>query len=334
MKVFSPFLNGNTTTSGSFNVPNHPGTGSIPNPLTGSLFHDDTEGILKIYTGTQWQVVGEQETPFIPDYTVEYLVVAGGGGGSYDRGGGGGAGGLLSSSYSNVPEGTIFTATIGGGGTGTQSTDVGSNGTNTVLESTGHSTVTAIGGGKANYRANGSSGGSGGGASFNYSSNTFSGGTGTVGQGNDGGNSTSGDNNRTAGGGGGAGQAGQTPNGGNGLQTNITGVATYFAGGGGGGDATSDRSGGGPGTGGLGGGGNGGDYSPATPPENGIANTGGGGGGDDTNSPNIGANGGSGVIVLRIPTYHYSGTYTGTPSATTSGTDTILIFSGSGTYTA
>ena len=48
MKVFSPFLNGNTTTSGSFNVPNHPGTGSIPNPLTGSLFHDDTDGILKV----------------------------------------------------------------------------------------------------------------------------------------------------------------------------------------------------------------------------------------------------------------------------------------------
>jgi len=78
MKVFSPFLNGTTTTSGSFNVPNHPSTDSIPNPLTGSLFHDDTDGILKIYTGTQWQVVGEQAVPvYNPNATFSDLSLTG-----------------------------------------------------------------------------------------------------------------------------------------------------------------------------------------------------------------------------------------------------------------
>jgi hypothetical protein len=37
---------------------------------------------------------------------------------------------------------------------------------------------------------------------------------------------------------------------------------------------------------------------------------------------------------LSIPTASYTGTYTGTPTITTSGTNTILQFTGSGTYTA
>jgi hypothetical protein len=35
-----------------------------------------------------------------------------------------------------------------------------------------------------------------------------------------------------------------------------------------------------------------------------------------------------------VPTANYSGTYSGTVSITTSGTNTILTFTGSGTYTA
>jgi hypothetical protein len=41
-----------------------------------------------------------------------------------------------------------------------------------------------------------------------------------------------------------------------------------------------------------------------------------------------GANGGSGVVILRIPTANYSGTTTGSPTVTTGvdGTDTIISF--------
>jgi hypothetical protein len=37
---------------------------------------------------------------------------------------------------------------------------------------------------------------------------------------------------------------------------------------------------------------------------------------------------------LRMPTVNYSGNYTGSPSISTSGSDTILVFNSSGTYTA
>jgi hypothetical protein len=37
---------------------------------------------------------------------------------------------------------------------------------------------------------------------------------------------------------------------------------------------------------------------------------------------------------LRLPTAAYSGTYTGTASVTTDGSDTIISWSTSGTYTA
>jgi hypothetical protein len=37
---------------------------------------------------------------------------------------------------------------------------------------------------------------------------------------------------------------------------------------------------------------------------------------------------------LAIPTNRYSGTYTGSPVITTSGSDTILQFNASGSYTA
>jgi hypothetical protein len=39
------------------------------------------------------------------------------------------------------------------------------------------------------------------------------------------------------------------------------------------------------------------------------------------------------VVVLRVPTSNYSGTTTGSPSVSTSGSDTILTFNGDGTYT-
>ena len=72
----------------------------------------------------------------------------------------------------------------------------------------------------------------------------------------------------------------------------------------------------------------------------GSTNLGAGGGGagyvvqrSPTNYPTGGA-GGSGVVVLKIPTENYTGITTGSPDVTTSGTDTILKFNASGTYTA
>ena len=65
----------------------------------------------------------------------------------------------------------------------------------------------------------------------------------------------------------------------------------------------------------------------------GTANTGaaGGGGGGGSSAGNAGT-GGSGVIILRLLTSDYSGSTTGSPTVTTSGNDTILKFTGSGTY--
>jgi hypothetical protein len=40
------------------------------------------------------------------------------------------------------------------------------------------------------------------------------------------------------------------------------------------------------------------------------------------------------VVILRMLTADYSGTTTGSPTVTTSGSDTILTYTGSGSYTA
>lgn len=67
--------------------------------------------------------------------------------------------------------------------------------------------------------------------------------------------------------------------------------------------------------------------------QNGAANTGGGGGGLHP-CGNSGKTGGSGVCIIRVPTARYSGTTSGSPQVSTSGTDTILRFTGNGSYTA
>jgi hypothetical protein len=63
---------------------------------------------------------------------------------------------------------------------------------------------------------------------------------------------------------------------------------------------------------------------------------GGGGGGYSDISGNAfgGGSGGSGVVILSIPTAKYSGTTTGSPTVTTSGANTILKYTASGSYTA
>ena len=64
---------------------------------------------------------------------------------------------------------------------------------------------------------------------------------------------------------------------------------------------------------------------------------GGGGGGrtgsDQTTGFRSTGAGGSGVIILRMPTAAYlTASTTGSPTVTTDGTDTILTYTGSGTY--
>jgi hypothetical protein len=74
---------------------------------------------------------------------------------------------------------------------------------------------------------------------------------------------------------------------------------------------------------GPGNGSSGGTGSNATP------NTGDGGGGGDV----AGGYGASGVVILSVPTANYSGTTTGSPTVTTSGSNTIIKFTASGSYT-
>jgi hypothetical protein len=60
----------------------------------------------------------------------------------------------------------------------------------------------------------------------------------------------------------------------------------------------------------------------------GTTNTGGGGGGYQ------GSAGGTGVVMLSVPTANYSGSTTGSPTVVTNGIYTVIIFKGNGTYTS
>jgi hypothetical protein len=138
--------------------------------------------------------------------------------------------------------------------------------------------------------------------------------------------------------------------GGAGISTDITGSTLYFGGGGGGGAfyengyaGNGGIGGGGGGAGNAGGalgggssinsGGNGGTGDNATGGSGGTNS--GGGGGAGSWSASSGGSGGSGVVILSIPTARYSGTYTGASvTVTTSGSNTVLRFNASGSYTA
>ena len=89
----------------------------------------------------------------------------------------------------------------------------------------------------------------------------------------------------------------------------------------------------------VGGGGKGGTYANR---DDGFcdatANTGGGGGGRSfsvaPSGGGDGGGGGSGIVVLRMATAIYTGTTSGSPTVTTDGSDTVLKFTGDGSYTA
>lgn len=273
------------------------------------------------------------------DPTIWYLIVAGGGGGAGSNpsagypGAGGGAGGLITGNI-NLSSGTTYTITVGAGGTTTANGVVAGNGSNSSAFS-----LTAIGGGGGGSNSPtgaGKVGGSGGGG-FGYLNNQWLGGAGTLGQGNAGGAGYSDDVTFTnSGGGGGAGAVGGNANvtyggvGGSGISSTITGATVSYAGGGGGSTGQNATN---VATGGVGGGGSGGagPSGSGPSPTAGNVNTGGGGGGGIGTA---GGTGGSGVVILAIPTAIYTGTKTGSPTVTTSGVYTILKFTASGTYTA
>jgi len=322
-----------------------------PNPI----YNTSGQSVTLIYSGaTQgWIPTVDDdvtnETPQVVD--IDFLVVAGGGGGgdrffdgaNDESGGGGGAGGYRTSTQTSIAQGTVITVTVGDGGAGSTQYNNGTSGSNSSISGSGLTTITSAGGGGGGRdKTNGINGGSGGGGG---SESTTSGGTGNTpstspSQGNNGGGGASG----RSGGGGGAtasGTAGGTSSGdgGAGTASSITGSSVTRAGGGGGGGyAPAGKFGGAGGTGGGGagsvptGGGGGGDATAGT------ANTGGGGGGGGWGAPSggtgaRGAAGGKGVVILSLPTAKYSATSTGSPTVTTSGSNTILTFTGSGSYT-
>jgi hypothetical protein len=289
------------------------------------------EGLTLVYIdATQgWLGLADiySSTPFLQTYTASYLVIAGGGSGGATatnaQGGGGGAGGYLEST-TTLTRGQVYTITVGAGGA--KATGYGADGGTSSLIGTGVS-ISATGGGSGAGSAQnqaGRPGGSGGGGD----NDSGAGGAGTSGQGNNGGNGFS----NSGGGGGGKGAAGTTSGsnnvggvGGAGQASSITGSSVTRAGGGGGGAGS-------PGAGGAGGGGAGTTLNGTA--TSGTENTGGGGGGGFGTSSNAGS-GGSGVVILSIPTASYSSTYTGASvTVTTSGSNTILQFNQSGTYTA
>jgi hypothetical protein len=273
-------------------------------------------------------------------YTISYLSVAGGGSGGSRGGAGGGAGGMLTSTV-EIYTGTQYIVTVGAGGPSVFSNTSGTgfkNGIQGGDSSIAGSDITSItsigggGGGNGGYRGHGGNGGSGGGTC-----RTFSIGQGTVGQGNNGG-AGNGYYSEVGAGGGGAGSVGQDAvmstvgAGGNGTASSITGSSITYAGGGGGSTYIGNNSGGAGGTGGGGQGGNN-NGNPAA----GGANLGGGGGGArgyNSASFNVSGAGGSGIVVLSVPTASYSGTTTGSPTISTVGSNTIIKFTGSGSYTA
>ena len=307
-------------------------------PEAGYIRFNTTDNVMETYDGAEWLILDAISS----EYTVDYLVVAGGGGGGGSgqdgwNGGGGGAGGLRTSYgptsgggvSSETPltltPGVSYPITIGSGGargnTGTNSgaaTTIGSNGTDSIFSTieskSGGGGGAASGVNNPGTKTAGLPGGSGGGSGINYNSTAQPGGSGTSGQGYSGGSGANGGTG-FSGGGGGAGGAGTGPvtndsGGVAGLSVSISGSSLIYSSGG----NVGSPSGG-----------------------NGANNTGDGGDGayvSPSSGTQLSGNGGSGIVILRMLTANYSGITTGSPTITINGSDTILTYTSSGTYTA
>ena len=335
--IFSDYLRtwGTNAVTINQNSLNFQGSSSV-NPV----YDTNGQSVDLVYSGaTQgWIPTVDDDVTFEtdPSYPVDFLVIAGGGAGAASgNGGGGGAGGFRTSTQS-INVGTAYTVTVGDGGASVTGNTIGNNGTNSSISGSGLTTITSAGGGGGGRSASsGNSGGSGGGGGYETG---HSGGAGntpstTPSQGNNGGTGA-GDSAASAyggGGGGGAGAVGQNGttskggDGGAGTASSITGSSVTRAGGGGG--ATNSTIG----SGGVGGGGDSGTHLPSTNGGAGTINTGSGGGASQ-GDVNSGA-GGKGVVILSMPLSRFSGTTTGSPTEATSGSNKILTFTATGSYT-
>ena len=321
-----------------------PNGGKIEGGTSNLQLSGEREGVLLVYIdSTQgWLAtsgINEGTDALNPEpYSIDFLVIAGGGaGGSSNHGGGGGAGGYRTSTQT-VTAGTVITVTVGDGGAGAYGSRV--SGSNSSISGSGLTTITSAGGGGGGSDNSspiyaGASGGSGGGGGGGGA--VGAGGSGNTpntspSQGSNGGSGSTTPPSYGSGGGGGASAVGTNGSGsnagvgGNGTASSITGSSITRAGGGGGNTSGASPAG----AGGSGGGGNGSLGQGVA----GTANTGGGGGGSDRSGGSYGGgNGGKGVVILSVPTANYSSTTTGSPTVTTSGSNTILQFNGSGSYT-
>ena len=323
--IFSDFLRtwGSNAVTLSLNGSKFQGQTS-PDPVydtTGETVHivysGSTQGWIPINDGAVANEVPQS-------YSADFLVIA--------DGGGGGGGGFRTSTQT-ITGGQVYTITVGDGGASVTGATTGNTGSNSSISGSGITTITSAGGGAGGQSGqaggNGGSGGGGGNGGGAGSGNTPST---SPSQGNDGGSATGGNAPAYgAGGGGGAGATGgagttsKGGDGGDGAASSITGSSVTRAGGGGGATNTTI------GSGGAGGGGDGAP-DPSGDGGAGTANTGSGGGGAET-AGNSGA-GGKGVIIISVPTANYSNISTGSPTVTTSGSNTILQFNGDGSYTA
>lgn len=278
-------------------------------------------------------------------YTLHYLVIAGGGSGGLSGSctkAGGGAGGLRTTwgttsgggcsaeTAPSIAQGDVYTISVGAGSTWSTWPWVGGS---SSISGTGVS-VSTSGGGSGNNgnfgSGGGMNGGSGGGAEM--CTGTSSPGSGTACEGFAGGGQ----------GGGGAGGAasGTVGEGGAGLTIDIistttattegvgyvTGSDVRWAGGGSGGGYN-------PAGGAYGGGTQGGSGSWTGAYNGAPAPYTGGGSSGETSQSKV-KPGGHGIVILRVPTSCYSGTTTGSPGVYVEGTDTVMIFKSSGSYTA
>ena len=296
-------------------------TGNPNLVATGGTITEDGNFKIHTFTGPGTFTVCKVSCT-VADNTVSYLVLAGGGSASGitsggNAVGGAGAGGYRENkspvdTYSASPsEGSTdvvvtaqgYAITVGGGAAGGSGSAPVAGGQGNPSTGIG---ITSAGGGAGGSRevlGIGGTGGSGGGAGGggNNSGCRAAGNTPPVSpsQGNAGGSSPSGPPDTGAGGGGGAGAvgsdaAGRGGNGGNGQTTSISGSPVAYGGGGGGGAGPPQNT---SGTAGTGGGGTGG--TATNPGSGGTTNRGGGGGGGGLNAAVPGAQGGSGIVIIR-----------------------------------
>jgi hypothetical protein len=322
------------------NFDNVYGDGSVATAAANGHVYADTPtgtyswGALGSVSNTTTNTTYEWTTPSTT-MIADVLMVAGGGGGGGTIGGGGGAGGLLFYEGETLSgQKTIVVGNGGEGGIGWNEPDgEGKPGGDTSFTGL---TTTIGGGGGSNYNdGNGAvlankNGGSGGGGS-----ESASGGTGVSGpprQGYDGGSA----NIRSGSGGGGAGGVGGnasgTTGGDGGLGVDYTSVfgtmygdGGWFASGGGGGEDGGAR-----GTASQGGGSDGGTKTTTTQVDA-QKHTGGGGGGggySGSSTEQIGANGGSGIVLVK-----YESPSMITPSLTYDGYNKLTTFGGYGDQT-